>query len=453
MIETIEALTGLMRQDGAVRIYAKKLAPNDNSKNQVYLGGDFTALNVIPYGEVTTDDAELAGSVRDRAKAPVRFWWIDERGRHEAPNAQLILYPRYPEVRMSGFLKGCRNAPAEVMRVRDEGRVLFLGITADGRVLGHAAAAGSPLATALHARQGLLQVGVFLELPAAPGTGDTKQRLLATLAAIYAKHWIPSQKLGADGIARAYAARNGGGYTLEAELGISPNGYSEPDYLGWEIKQYGVGDFERFRPSSPVTLLTPEPTGGYYRDQGVEAFLRRYGYADKSGKADRLNFGGVYASGRDHHADTGLQLRLTGYDVTSGKILDLEGGIALLDRNGEVAALWKYTGIIEHWKRKHAQAAYVPSLFRTPPPEYRYGPRVQLCEGTDLTLFLRAVANGTIYYDPAIKLEKDGLPGMSIKRRSQFRVRHDQLGAMYHAMETIQLIEEDVAAPGTCHEC
>ncbi|MEO9527235.1 MULTISPECIES: MvaI/BcnI family restriction endonuclease [Pseudomonadota] len=439
MIETIDALAGLMRQDGAVRIYAKKLAPNDNSKNQVYLGGDFTALNIIPYGKIETDDTELAGSDRDRAKAPVRFWWVDENGHHEAPNAQLILYPKYPEVRMSGFLKGCRNAPADVMRVRDEGRVLLLGITVDGRVFGYAAAADSPLAREVYASDGLEEVGVFLELPTLPEAGSTKERLLAVLAAIYAKHWIPSQKLGADSIARPYAARNGGGYTLEAELGISPNGYSEPDYLGWEIKQYGVTDFDKFRPKSPVTLLTPEPTGGYYRDQGVEAFVRRFGYADKSGKTGRLNFGGVYSTIRQYHADTGLQLRMTGYDFGTGKIVDLDGGIALLNRNEEVAALWKYTGILEHWKRKHAQAAYVPSLFRQPPPEYWFGPKVLLCEESDLTLFLRAIANGTIYYDPAIKLENDGTPSMSIKRRSQFRIRHDQLGSMYHQTELVEL--------------
>lgn len=428
-----------MRQYGAVRIYAKKLAPNDNSKNQVYLGGDFSALNIIPHGEVQTDYDDVAGSVRDRAKAGIRFWWIDETGSHEAPNVQLILYPKYPEVRMSGFLKGCRNSPGDVMRVRDERRVLFLGITRDGRVLGYAAAADNPLARAVYAYQDLKQAGVFLEIPAAPEIGSTRERLLATLTAVYSKHWIPSKKLGADGIAHPYKARNGGGYTLEAELGITPNGYAEPDYLGWEVKQYGVGDFSQYRPKSPVTLLTPEPTSGFYRDEGVEAFVRRFGYPDKSGKADRFNFGGVYACNKSFHADTGLQLRMAGYDMASGRITDMNKGIVLLDRDDEVAALWKYTGIIEHWNRKHAQAAYIPSLFRTPPPQYRYGPRVQLCEKTDLTLFLRAVANGTVYYDPAIKLEGLDRSKPLIKRRSQFRIRHDKLGQMYHQTETIEL--------------
>lgn len=89
-----------MRHHGATRIYAKNLAPNDNSKNQVYLGGDFSALNIIPHGEIYSDDTAVAGAVRDRAKAKVNFFWVDEAGRHHAPDAGLILYPKYPEVRM-----------------------------------------------------------------------------------------------------------------------------------------------------------------------------------------------------------------------------------------------------------------------------------------------------------------------------------------------------------------
>ena len=95
------------------------------------------------------------------------------------------------------------------------------------------------------------------------------------------------------GVPEPCSARNGGGYTLEAELGISPNGYAEPDFMGWEVKQYGVRDFERYTAKRPVTLMTPEPTGGVYRDEGVEVFLHRFGYPDKAGKAGRINFGGV----------------------------------------------------------------------------------------------------------------------------------------------------------------
>ncbi len=218
------------------------------------------------------------------------------------------------------------------------------------------------------------------------------------------------------------SARNGGGYTLEAELGISPNGYAEPDFLGWEIKQYGVRDFENYRAKSPVTLMTPEPTGGYYREQGVEAFLHKYGYADKSGKPDRINFGGIYSTQRGFHADTGLALRLVGFDVDSGKITDLNGSICLVDQDGNIAASWGFAGVMNHWNRKHAKAAYVPSMMQFPPPEYHYGPQVQLCEETDVLLLLAAFAAGDAYYDPGIKMEGMNAGKPKTKRRSQFRI-------------------------------
>lgn len=428
-----------MRHHGATRIYAKSLAPNDNSKNQVYLGGDFSALNIIPHGNIYTDDADVAGAVRDRAKAAVDFYWLDEAGRHHAPNTGLILYPKYPEVRMSGFLSGCKAAPAAVMRVRDEGRVLFLGMTQQGEVLGYAATADDPVTAELNAHDWPV-IGVFLELPLTLAQAESpRDQLLNELRRIWQLQWIASQKLGADGAKAPYSARNGGGYTLEAELGITPNGYAEPDFMGWEIKQYGVRDFTSFRPKSPVTLMTPEPTGGIYRTEGVAAFMKRFGYPDQAGKPDRFNFGGRYDCKRAHHALTGLRMILTGYDEATGKITDLDGGLALINAADEIAASWTFKGMMAHWNRKHAQAAYVPSLFRTPPPEYSYGAQVLLCEQTDFLLFLRAFSAGKVYYDPAVKVENASSAAPEIKRRSQFRVGHADLTELYQRHENVQL--------------
>lgn len=427
-----------MRHHGATRIYAKKLAPNDNSKNQVYLGGDFSALNIIPHGEIYSDDADIAGAVRDRAKAAVDFYWIDQAGRHKAPNTGLILYPKYPEVRMSGFLLGCRAAPSGIMRVRDAGRMLILGITRQGEVMGYASAADDPITAELNAHD-WPTVGVFLELPLTMDQLESpRNRLLNELRRIYQLNWIASQKLAADGIKTPYSARNGGGYTLEAELGITPNGYAEPDFMGWEVKQYGVRDFVNFRPKSPVTLMTPEPTGGIYRTEGVAGFMTRFGYPDQSGKPDRINFGGRYDCQRQHHAMTGLRMTLTGYDTDTGKITDLDGGLNLIDVDEEIAASWSFKGMMAHWNRKHAQAAYVPSLFQTPPPEYSFGAHILLCEQTDFLLFLKAFAAGTIYYDPAVKMENASSANPKIKRRSQFRVAHAGLTQLYQQHEHVQ---------------
>lgn len=439
MIESISQLVGIMKSEGATKFYAKKLAPNDNSKNQVYLGGNFSALNIVPHGDIFFDDKDMAGSKRDRAKAKVKFFWVDESGRHHAPHTQLVLYPKYPEIRMSGFLLGCSGAPSDVMTVRDEGRILVLGATPAGDVLGFSCFADHPIASAIHNADELDETGVFVELPTSGSEKTSKQILIDTLTGIYSKHWIPSQKLSSVGEKMPYRARNGGGYTLEAELGISPNGYSEPDFLGWEIKQYGVADFVKFRPKSPVTLLTPEPSQGIYRDGGIREFMSKFAYADKSGKEDRFNFGGIYSHGKAAHKDTGLRLELSGYDFSKGKITDIDGGLILLSEDGELAAKWPFTGMMEHWNRKHAQAAYIPSLFRNPPPEYSFGPRVLLCEKTDFGLFLRAVANGVVYYDPAIKIEEASSTAPRIKKRNQFRIKHSELTTMYHKSEYVDL--------------
>lgn len=439
MFGSLSQLLERMRDLGAKRIYAKKLAPNDNSKNQIYLGGDFSALNIIPHGEIYSDKEDKAGSKRERAKARVKFFWVTGNGKYLAPDANLILYPKYPEVRMSGFLKGCESPPSEIMTVRDADRVLILGITSDGEVLGYAATPDSPIARQI-INGDWDALGVFFELPSGPDLkASPKSMLLAELRRIYERRWIMSQKLGKDGIKTAYAARNGGGYTLEAELGITPNGYSEPDFMGWEVKQYSVRDFKKYTPKTPVTLMTPEPTGGLYKDKGVTEFIRRYGYADKSGKTDRINFGGIYTCAKGFHADTGLRLILDGYDSDSGKITDIDGGIILTDRKSAVAATWSFKGMMQHWNRKHAQAVYVPSLFQTPPPEYSFGSRVLLCEQTDFILFLKAFSDSVVYYDPAIKIENASDPQPGIKRRSQFRVRHQSLTQMYYRSEIVEI--------------
>jgi hypothetical protein len=439
LVESLAQLLDLMRYHGAHRIYAKRLSPNDNSKNQVYLGGGFSALNVIPHGDIYTDAANIAGSVRDRAKADVEFYWVDENGRHRAPDANLILYPKYPEVRMSGFLRGCNAAPGDLLTVRDEGRVLFFGVTQTGAVLGYATDAASPITAGL-AAAAWPTLGVFIELPlslAAPV--DTRTILLGQLRRIYERQWIGSQKLARDGTKTPYSARNAGGYTLEAELGIHPNGNAEPDFMGWEIKQYGVRDFTKFAPKSVVTLMTPEPTGGLYKSEGVPEFLRRFGYADKNDKPDRINFGGVYTCQKARHAETGLRMILNGYDAAAGTITDMADGLALVTEAGEQAATWSFVGMMKHWNKKHAQAAYVPSLHRSPPPEYAYGPRILLCEETDFMLFLKAFASGEVYYDPAIKFEDASSAQPTLHRRSQFRVRHPQLTRLYHRHEFVSL--------------
>ena len=117
------------------------------------------------------------------------------------------------------------------------------------------------------------------------------------------------------------------------------------------------------------------------------------------------------------------------------KITDFNGGVMLTSADDDIAAFWGFESILSHWNRKHAQAAYIPSLFRNPPPEYSYGPRILLCEQTDFQFFLDAVHSGIVYYDPGIKMEDESLSKPIIKRRSQFRVKNSNLIHLYNKHE------------------
>src|ERR1035438_1963670 len=137
---TPDQLLAVMRDHGALRMVAKRLAPNDNSKNQIYLGGDYSAIQVLPFGRLVEDTSVVASSKRARLKANVSLSWVDEAGGIEgASHSNLILYPKYPEVRLSGLLHGLRTrVQSDVIASRDEGRWLFFGITPTGQILAYA---------------------------------------------------------------------------------------------------------------------------------------------------------------------------------------------------------------------------------------------------------------------------------------------------------------------------
>ena len=96
----LQNLKSLFIDNGCNKIYIKKLSPNDNSKNQVYFGGSFEILNILPISEIKNEEA--GDWNKERFKASINFSWIADDGNlFPAPNAQLILYPKYPEVRFS----------------------------------------------------------------------------------------------------------------------------------------------------------------------------------------------------------------------------------------------------------------------------------------------------------------------------------------------------------------
>lgn len=417
---TLSQFSELLKSYGIKNLYMKQLAENDNSKNQVYLGPGFSSLQILPNNGIFPD--------KNNFKAKVNFHWLnDDRQVSQAPNAQLILYPSYPEVRFSGFLLGTRNAPSNIMNKRMAERVMFFGVCEDEKIIGYVTTKNSALFKEISELKNVVQEGVFFKLPLETGT-DSKTVLLKELARIHKLSWIDSKRLTSLGLVTCNGT-NCGGLTLEAELGVISNSKSEPDFMGYEIKQYQVRNFNNVYSGSAITLMTPEPQGGLYKEIGVEGFIRRYGYPAVN-NCDRINFSGIHKINK-RQSKTGLTIRLDGYDIENNKITDVNGAITLVDDNDVVAAAWLFTDIIAHWSRKHAQAVYVPSNKRIQPNlQYSYGHIVLLAEKTDALYLLKAFANQTVYYDPGVYLDNIRSKPTT-KRRNQFRIHPKNIGSLY----------------------
>lgn len=443
------SLLEMCRDLGAERVIYKSLSPNDNSKNQPYLGGHLTDLGFLPTGEIT-ESASTSTKTRDPRRqikytAALDLFWLSPTTEiYHAPDAKLIYYPQYPEVRLSGFVAragfdmGGWMDPAKKGRM--QGRVLFLGITASGKIFAYLATPESRIAKEINDFPSVSISGVFneIEFKHPINKASSKDILLAELKRIHDEGWIESKRLDAAGNRKSYRAQNGGGYTLEAELGVIPNGIADPDFLGWEIKQFSVKKCHLIN-SKALTVMTPEPNGGYYFEYGAEAFVRNYGYTSEE-NPDRYDFTGRHFSGQVCEK-SGLILSAIGYDPETDSITDAAGFIGLLDKEGKPLASWSFAKLMEHWKRKHAKAAYIPSLTRNESDKsrfYSYCNNIRLFQGTSINQLLKAITSQHVYYDPGINLKNAGTKPVT-KRRSQFRIKSSGLFNLYNNQEDIDL--------------
>lgn len=411
---------------GAVRAFCKPLAENDNSKQQIYLGGNLEVLQMFPFDKVEA----FANGKKSNYKAELDFLWVDTKTTEKAVGAKLISYPQYPEVRLSGFLRGCKHAPNDQLRPvptgkrrfnnGPDGRILFFGITRNGETLAYLAGPRSSLAMEFRQRQvngEFSQENIFFNLPLRGH--DSKLLLLERLGEIRDGGWHPAIRLSKSGVIVPYKAMNGGGYTLEALLGIIPNGLSEPDYLGWEMKAYSRGR---------VTLMTPEPDGGIYAEGGVKAFVHKFG---KPTGNDVFYFTGTHRVDT-RNKKTGLTLTVRGFDVSKKAIADVGGAVELLTDQGQCAASWSFADLMIGWNKKHARAAYVPyERKKDPESAYRYFSPALLGEGTDLSLYLSALSAGLVIFDPASKVMNASSTKATVKARSQFRSSLTHLAGLY----------------------
>lgn len=445
MLFTLAQLIARLEQLGATTVFCKPLAENDNSKNQVYLGGNLDVLQMFPFAQTKELTSTQADGKTNTFKVKLAFYWVGANSIEAAAGAQLIVYPQYPEVRLSGFLRGCKTAPSELMQPalknarkfnnEGDGRILFFGITPDGRTLAYLAATGSEIALEfikMHEQKPFVKTSVFYGLPLS--AKDAKTQLLEILAQIHFAGGHASMRLDKAGNQMPYLASNGGGYTLEALLGIIPNGRAEPDYKGWEIKGFS---------KNVLTLMTPEPNGGEYFEKGVRWFVNTYGHEQS---ASTNYFTGMHRCSNDNssrNATTGLTLTLRGFDSIKNKIVDVNGAVELLTDAGICAAAWSFSGLMNSWNKKHAQAAYVKysAIQKGTARCYQYQSPIWLGEGTDFIKYLQALSNGHVGFDPASKVTTESDGASRVKARSQFRIVQKQLPKLYEQFTEVLLMQ------------
>ena len=117
--------------------------------------------------------------------------------------------------------------------------------------------------------------------------------------------------------------------------------------------------------------------------------------------------------------------------------------IGLIDSDENLAASWSFSKLLEHWKRKHSKAVYIPSIasdLENGCRAYHYGGNIRLFEGTNINMLLNAVLSKSVYYDPGIKVESVSTGG-KVKARSQFRIKSESLDVLYLRKKEVDLFD------------
>lgn len=461
---TVDGIRDRLADLGCDRAIVKRLSQNHNSKNQIYVGKDLTELNGLPIGPLSASESTSSkhgGPTKPKFQAPVALSWLvpDSSVTVPAPSTKVIYYPQYPEVRLSGFLKGCPESPAFLMspdaRGKDEGRILILGLAAEegdtcpsnsvfAIVLppeARAAEAVWELATPAEGGFRLWSIG-----QAEPASADPRRSLISRASEIRGRGWLPLTRMLPDGSVISYNAQNAHGYTIEAAFGVRPNGRAEPDFEGWELKSHvsasgsGAG--------SPLTLLTPEPDGGMYLTDGqtgLLSFMLAVGHRVPEQKSSasqpfgtKWYFTGAHQVGIVNAKPTPTLLQLSGF--TDAQTFDAQGHVELLGPGQNVLASWSFSKLLDHWKTKHASTCYLPVELDRANNRLRLKDEIWVAEGTRFGLFLDGLCRGDVFYDPGTSATLMGSTGQwRFKRRNQFRAKPGNLASLYDTFTRVPL--------------
>ena len=456
-ISSMDDISTLLKKHGCEKALLKKLAKNNNDKNQVYFHHDASLLNSVFDLEFSTrvkskskKDSGMHSGKRIQEAKFKKFSWISVHGRaHGVAHCKGILYHQYPEVRLSGFKADDGQMPSSMSvdftrAFPDQTRYLVIGANPEGAAF--AIMVVSPLEK--FERE-------FKSLPFMANSKICRFMRISSYSASEKLKRILTEKIGGkairgcrlkpDGQTVPFTGTQVHGYTLEHELGISSNSDKGGDIFGIELKCFT---------RKKLTLFTPEPDGGLYAESFAQ-FMTRYGYI----KDAVYRFTGLHRAGKVSEK-TALTLEvvcipknsksLHAYDPSKPIAHQLDQlRVILKDEEDMIAASWSSDRLLNSWGVKHNEAVYVPAsvsenadaddLDNGYSKRVTFGQEVLWCKGTSLEHLIRALASGVIFLDPAPKYDPDN--PKSNKRRSQWRINNIYRDSkhLYEATELISI--------------
>ena len=461
---------------GAVGAVLKILTKNANDKNQVYFASDFSglhrnfALTFADRGASSSQTKDLSEPGRKIPEAVFDdFAWVRRDGSTvKARNVKAIIYPQYPEARLSGF-QTVENSMPHSLSVAftkanpDTPRLLVLGKREGGACVA------------------LIYIGIpddlqkeISRLPGLNGSrvckvlqlrGSSSEKLFGLLSSVVSRP-LRGCRLDTSGNTLPFTGTQVCGYTLEHEVGIRPNAAKDGDIFGIELKAHTT---------AKVTLFTPEPDFGLYAES-FESFMRRYGYDDKKGafRLTRIHRSNIrctkskltlrvreYRPFQDDEGKWDWEKDQNGkriafaYDPTTPLTAKMDAvEVVLEDDHGYVAAGWSLERLMNNWGVKHNEVVYLSATKRLNPNaaevaegfkyEIKFAPVAIWCRETSAERMLKAISEGIIFLDPAPKFVAAD-PSKN-KRRAQWRVNN--IGSAVHALyESVEMRDLSGSAP------
>jgi len=241
-ISEFQEIEDLFSKNGVSQIYVKELSKKqDNDKNQIYLGKDIRGFpgRIKERSSSNSTSKRKSDFGKNKVELLLNFSWLDKTGKKcPAPNARIINYFQYPEIRLSGFLNGCSSAPDSLRRVRQHKygkRFLCLGVNENNEILGLVI---SQLEDPLGSKFPDLPTSSLSSIIKTHSIGYVGQNprdlLINELKEINRNGWHKSRRLPPDHTQPIpFKGNQGGGYTLEALMGFVSNSNKKPDKYGY----------------------------------------------------------------------------------------------------------------------------------------------------------------------------------------------------------------------------